>query len=1113
MFHKKKADENKQELKEVSKKEVRKEEKEAKAILILNQAGKIKESTRARRQLRREAKKSVVNSNTNKISKLIRKILRAVMRHPDSDVVEILYRLHDKLKMDYTGMSDEALNWLLGAVESRGGFYPDPQVSGKDSKNAAQKFREFLSIDPSKMSTSLLITKIEAVTTAMGYRSIGAIGARPHFPETVEQKKMFQKITDTLKLVSSINRIYIDRSDDALNLEDSFEIDEKDISSASDEEDVEARYPHKFLGSSNLRSHTREGMKTWPRAADESHIETRFNTSGSAPLTLAAIEGLLSSDEKATELLKKNNNRAKVFATIVCTTFERGNFHTLAENMAGILYYLDILGKKESLPRQPYEAFLEGLNLLQSAASNINWLDEEMSLQEAIGVINPIILSMTKKVEAFFSDSPFSFPLIGDIIRGDYEQVKKRLNVGNVDVNVRDIGGRTPLSYAVQTGNIKILELLLDAKADLNRPSRIGLLPLNYALEAGRKEVIHRLLAEGANPIKGIQAQVDHLTLLLPYLEHTKRITLIEALKQRLPELIKSKENLLDVLLHFEPVQYNEVCEAMQPSLSELIPEAEILISVLRDLSPRQRALLKNETNNIISILRDQDHKLSPIQLTELLKAIPSKLKKFLCASPEFEKVLSMLEPHQRVIVFETLQEDKDRLPKLIDNQESLIQVLKHLEPIHCTIVLNAIKDRLIELLAPRGKLEFAAEELTPAQCKLVFAAIQNQLPPITSIQDLSFLITLDSIEGIKVCESKENSKILEKISNRHEIRNLLDPLSPDNRMRVFQSNVFRSQFLKILQTPEDIRQFLMFFTPEQCKIVCSKELGIGEKLETFFSNINNFFKVLTGFPLSEQRTAVFKAIDDFNTDKIKDAKVKLLSALLKFKNWNENKQAKQHVCQLLGDSLKPPFIISNEDTLDDKLREELAHKFDKIKEIYTSSGNQSHPVSPPSIPPIEKTILFPLKKEEADNIESKIPKEKSGKTENNELKNSSLFALSMKAPAPLPVSLESFMDLPSIFRSVGEGNEKKITIGSLRIEFTIDNNKAIHINCYQNEKNEAYMLTSQKTIKELADAKDNEAVLIILKDKGLSAIAISKLIENGLKEIELQPRSFGKFS
>jgi ankyrin repeat protein len=65
------------------------------------------------------------------------------------------------------------------------------------------------------------------------------------------------------------------------------------------------------------------------------------------------------------------------------------------------------------------------------------------------------------------------------------------------DPDTKDNFGRTPLSYAVERGNIRLVELLVDCNADLNFECERGYTPFFRAIEGGSTAVVQIFLAKG----------------------------------------------------------------------------------------------------------------------------------------------------------------------------------------------------------------------------------------------------------------------------------------------------------------------------------------------------------------------------------------------------------------------------------------------------------------------------------------------------------------------------------------------------------------------------------------------------------------------------------------
>jgi Ankyrin repeats (3 copies) len=63
--------------------------------------------------------------------------------------------------------------------------------------------------------------------------------------------------------------------------------------------------------------------------------------------------------------------------------------------------------------------------------------------------------------------------------------------------DTRDSSGRTPLSYAAERGNARLVELLLDRNVNISSTCNEQWTPFSRAIERGREEVVRILLAKG----------------------------------------------------------------------------------------------------------------------------------------------------------------------------------------------------------------------------------------------------------------------------------------------------------------------------------------------------------------------------------------------------------------------------------------------------------------------------------------------------------------------------------------------------------------------------------------------------------------------------------------
>ena len=95
-----------------------------------------------------------------------------------------------------------------------------------------------------------------------------------------------------------------------------------------------------------------------------------------------------------------------------------------------------------------------------------------------------------------------SIPLHAAAFSENIEVVRTLIKYDSTDVNVRDLGGATPLFWASEGHSFKdgsVFRLLLEHNADINMQNRIGRTPLHWASINGALGVVRLLLEHGAD--------------------------------------------------------------------------------------------------------------------------------------------------------------------------------------------------------------------------------------------------------------------------------------------------------------------------------------------------------------------------------------------------------------------------------------------------------------------------------------------------------------------------------------------------------------------------------------------------------------------------------------
>jgi hypothetical protein len=84
-------------------------------------------------------------------------------------------------------------------------------------------------------------------------------------------------------------------------------------------------------------------------------------------------------------------------------------------------------------------------------------------------------------------------------VNGLTTSVKRLLSIRNINVNVKDVYGWTPLHYSAENGHVEIAGLLLQNGAEVNVRSNYGNTPLHLAAIRGQVDVLHLLVENGAD--------------------------------------------------------------------------------------------------------------------------------------------------------------------------------------------------------------------------------------------------------------------------------------------------------------------------------------------------------------------------------------------------------------------------------------------------------------------------------------------------------------------------------------------------------------------------------------------------------------------------------------
>jgi hypothetical protein len=124
-------------------------------------------------------------------------------------------------------------------------------------------------------------------------------------------------------------------------------------------------------------------------------------------------------------------------------------------------------------------------------------------------------------------------------INGLTTSVKRLLSIRNINVNVKDVNGWTPLHYAAENGHVEIARLLLQNGADVNAKGYDGWTPLHFAAIFGHVDILHLLVENGAN----LEEQDNHGSRALHEAAYYGNLPIIQELISRYHVDINAREN------------------------------------------------------------------------------------------------------------------------------------------------------------------------------------------------------------------------------------------------------------------------------------------------------------------------------------------------------------------------------------------------------------------------------------------------------------------------------------------------------------------------------------------------------------------------------------------
>ncbi|KKO99367.1 hypothetical protein THAR02_08530 [Trichoderma harzianum] len=126
-----------------------------------------------------------------------------------------------------------------------------------------------------------------------------------------------------------------------------------------------------------------------------------------------------------------------------------------------------------------------------------------LHLAACFGIEKTVRALLKEQIDVNVKDEKGSTPLSWSACNGHEAVVELLLAMPSIDIHTTGSDGNAPLYEAAENGYIAVVKLLLVAGANPNRGSSFGITPLMCAAENGYIAVVKLLLVAGANPNRG----------------------------------------------------------------------------------------------------------------------------------------------------------------------------------------------------------------------------------------------------------------------------------------------------------------------------------------------------------------------------------------------------------------------------------------------------------------------------------------------------------------------------------------------------------------------------------------------------------------------------------
>jgi hypothetical protein len=281
--------------------------------------------------------KRVISLIEQKGSQESRMLSRMVLNHPSTETKQLVKTLFMNfgLLLKKYDLDAKDLDFLLEAVPDARSSFGWKHTSDKNERlkkleTLIDRLKNFDQVADFDAKFSQYASDLDTITTAIGYRSIGpgwVINTENPSPQMNNFLSDFRKGNYLIPALG-----------------------EKEFPNRSREDAMYQQSGHIIEIPTGLQDEVEGGLKgpqpglpprfftidSYVAKAIQSGVEMRAHTSGSAPLSLAAMQFLQNLGKAKTEPLETD---LLIMAGLLCATYQLGDFHTLAETTAGVSHY------------------------------------------------------------------------------------------------------------------------------------------------------------------------------------------------------------------------------------------------------------------------------------------------------------------------------------------------------------------------------------------------------------------------------------------------------------------------------------------------------------------------------------------------------------------------------------------------------------------------------------------------------------------------------------------------------------------------------------------------------------------------------------------------------